>query len=169
MHRRRPTSTSGAIPLAPELPGKLWTCRCPRKVNDYNGEARRAFNSLVRTNEVKHAIVLLEDHEDIEYAGVELEKFYEDQDVYMQRLPIKDYCVPSEDDAVTLIEDLLNKLRAGEHIIMHCAGGNGRTGIVLYGLYRRIGIKYALKSLRKVNSKYVETAEQEKFVESLVF
>jgi protein-tyrosine phosphatase len=42
--------------------------------------------------------------------------------------PIHDLSAPTLDGTLALLEDLQARLVAGEHLLMHCAAGIGRTG-----------------------------------------
>jgi len=50
---------------------------------------------------------------------------------------------------------------------VHCAGGNGRTGIVIAGVLRQCGIPDPIVWARQIKSTYVETPGQEQFVFAL--
>ena len=50
---------------------------------------------------------------------------------------------------------------------MHCAGGSGRTGMVIASVVKSVGVHNPIQWIRQVKSTYVETKEQEDFVASL--
>jgi protein-tyrosine phosphatase len=57
--------------------------------------------------------------------------------------PVEDYSAP--DDVVTyheLVNEILNKLRNGESILVHCGGGIGRTGTFGMALLYKLGYSY---------------------------
>jgi hypothetical protein len=51
--------------------------------------------------------------------------------------------------------------------LVHCAGGNGRTGMVIAAVVKSVGVKNPIQFIRRVKSIYVETKEQEEFVASI--
>jgi len=44
--------------------------------------------------------------------------------------PVHDLHAPSFDDAVVLIEELVARVRCGDHLLVHCGAGIGRAGTV---------------------------------------
>ena len=52
-------------------------------------------------------------------------------------------------------------------MLVHCAGGSGRTGIVVCGVLRNLGVHDAIAWARRQKSSYVETEEQRQVVESM--
>ena len=71
-------------------------------------------------------------------------------------------------DAVRFITD---SLRSGRIVVVHCAGGCGRTGTVL-AIYVRwqygLSGSDAIERLRKYRPCFVETQQQEQFVEGFL-
>lgn len=64
-------------------------------------------------------------------------------------------------------KDVTWLLAQGKNVLVHCAGGNGRTGMVIAGIVKSVGVRHPIPWIRRVKSSYVETEEQEKFVKSL--
>merc|ERR1711964_591926 len=153
------------VPLPETIKGSLWTTRCPRNVL-----SGTPFTGKACSNSTNKVICLVEKFEDKKYAGFCLDQWYQDLGIEMERFPITDYSVPESKVAtVDLIKRLLSDLRNGKRILIHCAGGNGRTGLVLLGLYRLLGIQQPLRKLRCIKSVYVDTKDQERFGFSLNF
>jgi len=59
------------------------------------------------------------------------------------------------------------RLAEGKSCLIHCAGGNGRTGMVIAGIIKNVGVKDPVAWVRRVKTQYCETADQEAFVNSL--
>ena len=47
-----------------------------------------------------------------------------------ERFPIRDRGVPEPAALAALVKRVLDEIRAGEHLAVHCRGGIGRTGLV---------------------------------------
>jgi protein-tyrosine phosphatase len=55
--------------------------------------------------------------------------------------PIPDMHAPTVDDLRGLIDDIHERLAAGEVVIVHCAGGIGRSGTVAVAVLLRAGVQ----------------------------
>jgi len=84
------------------------------------------------------------------------------------RFPIKDYGIPSASDIPDLI-NILSKIQrlltAEQVVLIHCAGGIGRTGMVAALLLVYLGhpVEDAIRMVKNVGSS-VETDEQKDFL-----
>jgi len=58
-------------------------------------------------------------------------------------------------------------LAQGRNVLIHCAGGTGRTGMVVASVVKSVGVSNPVQWIRQVKSTYVETKQQEEFVASL--
>lgn len=54
--------------------------------------------------------------------------------------PVPDLHAPSLDEAVTLVDRLLERVRADEHLLIHCAAGIGRAGTLATCLLVALGM-----------------------------
>ncbi len=54
--------------------------------------------------------------------------------------PIPDLAAPTVDDAVALIEEIVDELAAGHTVLVHCGAGMGRAGTVAAGVLVRHGL-----------------------------
>ena len=85
------------------------------------------------------------------------------------QLPIVDVSVPARAfDAVwpAVRAQMLQRLQAGELVVLHCRGGLGRTGTVAALLLIETGTeaREAVRQVRAVRPWAIETQEQEAFV-----
>jgi atypical dual specificity phosphatase len=66
--------------------------------------------------------------------------------------PIHDLNAPTLEGATPLLDDLVARIERGEHLLMHCAAGIGRTGTIAACILVRLGmdIDAALALLREV-------------------
>ncbi len=82
----------------------------------------------------------------------------------MLHQPIVDGSVPSASDLRRTVRYLLNELRQGRRLVLHCVGGLGRAGTVSACLLRAQGLS-AADAIRQVRStrsgRAIETRVQE--------
>ena len=108
-------------------------------------------------------------HEFKKYAGIDgLIEFYEKEcglTVFNRAIP--DFEIPTSGDLVNNILDLTYHLSQGSNALIHCAGGTGRTGMVLAAVIKNLGVYDPVSRIRKVKSTYVETIDQEKFLKDM--
>ena len=148
------------------LPGRLFTTRMPRNITRDPAAARR-FADSARANALHTVLVLTETHEYVKYAGADLESFYASLGLEVIHRPIPDFSLPNHPAMVDNVRDLLARLAAGRNCLVHCAGGSGRTGMVVAAVLATLGVQDAVAHVRALKSSYVETPAQERFVEAL--
>ena len=114
-------------------------------------------------------VTLIEDHE-FHILGVEdMERQVHDFGMKWFHLPITDVSVPDqrfEDAWKTASAEIHCLINAGEHILIHCRSGLGRTGLVagLILVERGVQPKEAIRQIRAVRPHAIETPEQEAYV-----
>jgi len=153
----------------PELvPGRLFTTRMPRDLTTDPNE-RQDWLDKCRINQLKVICVLTEPEEFKKYSGMDdLRDFYRQEcglQVYNRAIP--DFQIPTSGDLVNNILDLTYHLSQGHNCLVHCAGGTGRTGMVIAAIIQNLGVYDPVARIRKVKSTYVETLEQEKFLKNM--
>jgi protein-tyrosine phosphatase len=80
--------------------------------------------------------------------------------------PIQDFSIPSEtDDFFEFIKDTASEIKKGKKILVHCAGGVGRTGTFAVCLLQELGSDHseALKLVDAAGSG-PETLEQQDLI-----
>lgn len=86
------------------------------------------------------------------------------------RYAIPDYCMPENpDDLDQMLELLHERLDHGESVVIHCAAGHGRAGMVSIRLLVRMGmpLEQATETIRIAGSA-PDTKEQRLFIHSRV-
>lgn len=150
------------------VPGRLFSTRMPRNIVEDEGE-RKDFIEKCRKNDLRVACVLTEPEEFEKYSGDDgLLDFYRDEcglTVYNRAIP--DFQIPTHGDLVNNIIDLTYHLSQGRNCIIHCAGGTGRTGMVIAAVVKNLGFYDPIARIRRVKSTYVETHDQELFLQNL--
>jgi protein-tyrosine phosphatase len=87
--------------------------------------------------------------------------------VDVEQLPVKDWAVPDDPEAfLDLAEEVARRLRLGERLLVHCAGGCGRTGTFCCCVLVILGAtpEEAVTVFRATRGCGPETADQEAFV-----
>ena len=66
-----------------------------------------------------------------------------------------------------IINSIIIIIIKGRNCLIHCAGGTGRTGMVLAAVIQNFGVTDVISRIRKVKSTYVETPDQELFLKNI--
>jgi hypothetical protein len=103
------------IPLPEEIRGELWLC------------GKHAIARRYGSGEFDTVVVLVEPHE--------LEGHYDDYVRWLDaardrviRHPIHDLHAPTLAAMTALVDRIIERLDAGDRVVMHCAAGMGRAG-----------------------------------------
>lgn len=119
-----------------QAPGQKYQGKLYRQIRDLSLDLK-----LIReTYRIDVIVSLLEDKE---YQKLALTDFFEKaraMSLEVLRLPIKDMNVPESQAAVLeLVQKINQRINHGQNVLIHCAGGVGRTGIIASSLliYRR--------------------------------
>jgi len=112
-------------------------------------------------------VVLVEDHELASLVPGDFPKAMANAGVELIRFPIEDQGVPTDLDAFRdLLGAITARIRAGQHVVVACRGGLGRTGTVVACVLRDGGLDglAAVTLTRKSRPRTIESAAQERFV-----
>lgn len=114
-------------------------------------------------------ITLIEPHEirDLKVEGIDEET--ERRGMEWLHMPIKDVSAPDERFAKAWRQHgarLVDRMRAGDRVLVHCKGGLGRAGTVTALMLVELGVPpdEAIRSVRKVRKGAIETREQEGYI-----
>lgn len=126
--------------------GKLYLCSMPGR-----REPLDDFIAAATENKVQHIVCLVSDEEMAEKSPTYLAAIREKQiPGELWRFPIPDYGIPEDaEEFDRLIDRVRALLEHGESVVIHCAGGHGRTGIVAILLLARIGVELG-EAIRRV-------------------
>ncbi|MFO0727083.1 MAG: cyclin-dependent kinase inhibitor 3 family protein [Myxococcota bacterium] len=153
--------------------GRLGMTICPGKkgssIHEYSWQRDLGadLDRLKSAYNTKVLVCLLEDHELVSLGVPNLVAEAEKRGIKVVRFPIPDLSAP-KDVAKTkaLVKELAAQLEAGDNVVVHCRGGNGRTGLIATCILEELGMtpSQALKGVRSVRPNAVETDIQESFV-----
>jgi protein-tyrosine phosphatase len=124
------------VDLPGQVPGRLLLHSMPGRF-----EAIESVWDQVR-NEAVHAIVCLTEKYEIQLKSSKYAEALQTGSVPCSVLPfeIREGGVPEDRDAFwTLANDVANRLQAGEAVLIHCAGGVGRTAMFAISVLLALG------------------------------
>jgi protein-tyrosine phosphatase len=101
---------------------------------DPGGQAYDDF----RSESVSVVVMLTEEGEDMEIAGIDLLKIYEKEGIQVIRLPIRDFTIPPKGYFDEVVEKLESYASEGRNVAFHCHAGLGRTGMMAGVMAKRV-------------------------------
>jgi protein-tyrosine phosphatase len=144
------------------------------KAPSLGGDWERDLAADVKVLEEEHGIEvlvsLMEEHEYHGYGIPELYKQDEFGGITVRRFAIQDMGVPWEaesEEFEAMIREVIDTLRRGRNVAVHCRGGLGRTGTVAACVLVALGnhtADEAIDAVRAARKGTVQTREQEDFV-----
>ena len=158
-------------------PGDLGMTFAPgMKANTTHGEWRweRDLTTDLRALREKYGtdvlVSVMEEHEYSDYGIPEL--FEQDllEGIEILRFAIEDMNVPKEAEAEEYearIRDVVDRMRDGKNVVVHCRGGLGRTGTVAACVLVALGrhsADEAIETIRRAREGTIQTEAQEEFV-----
>ena len=158
-----------------ETRGRLGMTFAPgMKALGMRGRWERDLTSDLRVLREEHGTdVLVSVMEEHEYGGYGIPELFERDrlgGVEILRFAIEDMGVPEEAEREAyedLILNIVDRLRGGETVIVHCRGGLGRTGTVAACVLVALGnhsADEAIAVVRAAREGTVQTGDQEDFV-----
>ena len=177
-----PMRTSEAHPLridevcVPGIMGRIGITFCPGK----KGESLTGPNwdrsmeaDLQRVSlwGATHVVTLIEDFEFEMLQVPELGNAVASRSMCWHHLPIVDGQPPDQrflDAWPASVTSLVNALKSGQRILVHCRGGLGRAGTVASILLAELGVppRDAIEQVRLARPGAIETDDQERFIEA---
>lgn len=147
------------IPL--NVPGELFAS--PMPYGRYDTEKVFRF---FRQEEIQHVVVLLSDMEIKKRCRRDLKKLYARHNMEVTQFPMVDFLQPGHGDMDRLIPLLVERLRAGERMAVHCHAGVGRSTVVvacLVAVLENARLEECI-DLVKQHMETKITSEQERFI-----
>lgn len=148
------------------FPGDVYRSAMPYSSYDPRGDLVQEY----KRKDVALVVMLTSDQESLRVTGYDLRSKYETDGFEVLYLPIPDFSVPEIEELDKAVTDVLNHVRKGDSVAIHCHAGIGRTGMILACLAKR-GMGYssdeALRWVREFIPGAVEVSEQEQLVRAL--
>jgi len=116
------------------LPGRIFRSPMPFSPYDPCGNALDVF----RQQAISLIVLLAETGECYYVTGQDLPALYLQAGFHVLHLPILDGGVPSRDELAGLVTAIIQHAQAGQHTVIHCYAGIGRTGLVLAAMAKRL-------------------------------
>lgn len=146
-----------------EIAGKIFRSQRPWPSNE------EEFQQELKKLNVTTVVILLSKNECFFNKDIGLVDWYKQMGLKVVAFHIQDFSTPKLGSTVTLINDLIINLLCGENVLVHCMGGNGRTGTVLACLVKSLFLQAEIPGdpltyVRKYIPKAAENTLQESFV-----
>lgn len=113
-------------------------------------------------------ISLLEPHEVAELEIAEEPAFCQRCEISFLSFPIRDRTVPrSKEEALTFASSILDRLRSGKNVVVHCRGGIGRSSVIAACILMKSGMdaNMALQQIERARGCSVpDTPEQREWL-----
>lgn len=123
------------VKLPFKLDGKIFRSPMPFGFFD---EGETTFDEF-KTNEINSVVILVPTKELLERSGLDLMKFYKDNNLEIIHLPMADFDVPEKNqDLEDALNETIKHAKEGKNLAIHCYAGRGRTGMFIALLARRI-------------------------------
>ena len=118
--------------------GKLHLCPMPGRF-----EGLEVFLQQVAEAGIDHILCLVPDREIARKSPAYLAAIQQDRlPAKLWRCDIPDYGPPEDPGQLEqLVDDISGRLKEGESVVIHCAAGHGRTGMVAILLLTRMGLR----------------------------
>jgi protein-tyrosine phosphatase len=176
-HRPRPTPPPLPIDWIPQevlgLPGRLGLTCVPGALRretslEPDRRLRDDLAAMAREEGVTTLVTLLSEYDVSDMLGDEFGNLAQREGIEWLHLPVEDGWVPEPPEgACRLVARILERLRTGRRVVIHCLAGLGRTGTIaaccLVALGRRP--REAMARVRAARPGAIQTPPQERFVE----
>lgn len=174
MTQREPPKALVIDYLNTPLGGIIGLSQCPgRSSLDLTG--KRWNNDLdtdiqaIKDAGFSMVVSLLSAQELLHHGASEIKKKLHEVGIIWHQFPIADFGIPNAATKAAWelsLPRILDELRLGKKVLIHCAGGMGRTGMMSANILVAMGLdpSSSIEIVRKVRPGAIETKDQENFV-----
>ena len=152
--------------LPPQFPGALFASHMPG-----SGEPFEEFELAVKGYDISRVICLAERDEIRNLSPGYSQALEQGHNPPVTEIPAPNYGLPYDRHAFfTAVQEVVELLRGGERVLIHCAAGIGRTGMFATCVLMALGIP--LERAHKIVSEAgsgAQSEEQECFIEDFMF
>ena len=127
------------------------------------------YLQIIKKQKVKIVVSLLPDNEKNKLGLDDL--IWSKEEVEYIQFPINDFSVPPKkkfNELKKLISFIKENLMLSKHVLIHCNGGKGRSGMIAALVLKAMKEKDPIKKVREKVIGAIETEEQEIFVKDWV-
>lgn len=159
----------GMVELPFGLPGRIY--RSPLPFSPYFDPQQDLLESFLAEN-VKVVVMLTPWVEAYELTGFDLRKLYQEEGFRVIEAPIIDFSVPERGALHAPISQTLEAAQNGDHLVIHCHAGRGRTGLFIACMAKVVfdfNGADAIRWVRQFVPSAVENLQQVQFVEDFEF
>ena len=124
---------------------------------------------IIKKQKVKIVVSLLPDNEKNKLGLDDL--IWSKEEVEYIQFPVKDFSLPPKkkfNELKKLISFIKENLMLSKHVLIHCNGGKGRSGMIAALVLKAMKEKDPIKKVREKVIGAIETEEQEIFVKDWV-
>jgi protein-tyrosine phosphatase len=115
-------------------PGRIYRSPMPFGPYDADHTLLQAYASA----SISAVVVLAEAEECLRKTGRDLLADYREQGLGVIHCPIPDYATPTEQSFEQALVAVAERARLGQHTVVHCSAGIGRTGIFMACLAHKL-------------------------------
>ncbi len=159
----------GWLPRLRTSPGRIGLTILPGR-KDKSRSLRRDLGTL-KAEGVTHVLCLATRQELEDYGVPELIEAYQENNLNVMHLPILDQGGVPPEEMNQLLDWIESAIEQKGHVLLHCIGGLGRSGLVAACWLRRKGLPpdYALAEVRSIRSpRAIESTLQENLVRNFI-
>ena len=159
------------------LGGAIGLTHCPgRRSLDATGKQwdRNLAQDIaaLKDQDIAAVVSLLAKQELLHHGAENMEALLSQSEIDWHQFPISDFGIPSAEVTKRWAEalpQLLQYLQEGQKVVIHCAAGYGRTGMMTAALLVAMGVdaEQAIALVRAARPGTIETPDQETFIRGL--
>jgi len=151
--------------------GSIGMCMCPGR-NNHKKWSRDFITDLqvLKTHNVEFVVTLMTNAELQKMGLSDVAERLASENIDSIHYPISDKWIPgSNDDFLNFIQIIVEKIKLGKKIVVHCNGGKGRTGLTVVACLIKLGVTQleAISKIRNVRPGMLQNPAQQMYLSML--